>query len=106
MWPDISDDEGNCLLDLIFRLEDLQPGINLVRESLGLPPLDDNEAVYAKKLKSLHSSRRSLKRKGSKPCSRRTSTYTKACVGRSRAGEGRPRDGRARSEADIRRDAL
>ncbi|REC56363.1 hypothetical protein DRV84_09985 [Rhodosalinus sediminis] len=49
MWPDIVDDHGRCLLDVIFRLEDLLPGVNHVRTALGQQPLDEAEAVHSNK---------------------------------------------------------
>lgn len=53
MWPDITDENQKCLLDMIFRLEDLEQGINQVRTLLGHQPLSGTEFVHTNKSKKI-----------------------------------------------------
>lgn len=43
MWDDVTDDNGNILLDYIFRLEHFREAINQIREACGCPPADEEK---------------------------------------------------------------
>lgn len=46
MWDDIVDDKQRSLLDLVFRLEDLEAGVNQIRTTLGHDPLPDGQQTH------------------------------------------------------------
>lgn len=49
MWDDIAGDDGTILLDFVFRLDDLNSGVNFVREQFGIKPLEAREIVHRNK---------------------------------------------------------
>ena len=49
MWDDVVDDQQRPLLDLVFRLEDIDAGISRTRMALGHDPLPESQRVHRNK---------------------------------------------------------
>lgn len=51
MWDDVVDDAGRCLLDRIWRLEDLPAAVRFIHESMGTPELAAAAEIDARALR-------------------------------------------------------
>lgn len=54
MWDDVTDCEGNILLDDIFRVEDLRPAISEILVRFGHPPLETKAEIRKNQSKRAH----------------------------------------------------
>jgi hypothetical protein len=51
MWDDVTDEDGNILLDYIFRLDDYRPGLNHILDIFGMKRLAETDVVHLNKSK-------------------------------------------------------